>query len=380
MVSARLAPFESSVFTTITARARATGAIDLGQGYPSWEGPGFAKEEAIRAIQHESNQYPPYMGVAALRTAIADRWRLDTGHELDPDHQVTVTSGCTEALAATFIGTFDPGDRIIFFEPAYDAYPVGCALAGAEPIYVTLHAPDFRFDEDELAAAFGLGPRAIVLNTPHNPTGRVFSAAEMDVIARLAKAHDAMVITDEVYERITYETEHIRMATLPDMWERTLTLSSIGKAFSLTGWKTGWVIGPEHLTAGVRAAHQYLTFTTPNPMQHGSAAALRAPDEYFLDLVSRYREKRDLLVEGLSSAGFGVTVPEGAYYVLADHRAFGFPDDLAFVDHLIGDAGVAAIPPSFFYHRSDEGKRLMRFAFCKENDVLRAAIERLQTL
>ncbi len=380
MVSERLRPFGSTVFTTITALARRHGAVDLGQGYPSWEGPSFVKEAAVAAIRDESNQYPPSMGIGSLREAIARRWSTDTGMEIGPDEHVTVTSGCTEALAASFLGLFDPGDEVVLFEPTYDAYPVGCALSGALPRYVTLHAPGFHFDPDELAAAFGPRTRAILVNTPHNPTGRVFSLQEMRMIAELAVRYDAVVITDEVYERMVYSGEHIRMATLPGMWERTLTLSSIGKSFSLTGWKTGWAIGPPQLTAAVRAAHQFLTFTTPNPMQHGSAAALAAPGEYYTDLLGRYRHKRDLLVEGLRSVGFSVTVPEGAYYVLADHTPFGFPDDVTFVQHLIESVGVAAIPPSAFYHLTREGSRLVRFAFCKDDEVLEEAISRMSTL
>lgn len=380
MVSSRLAPFGATVFTTITARARELGAIDLGQGYPSWEGPGFVKDAAIAAISHSSNQYPPSMGIPELRAAIAERWMADTGLEIDPGRHVTVTSGCTEALAATFLGTFEPGDEVILFEPAYDAYPVGCALSGAIPVYVTLHAPTFSFDPDELRAAFARRPRAILVNTPHNPTGRVFSADELRLISELAVEHDTIVITDEVYERMVYEGDHIRVAALPGMWDRTITLSSIGKSFSLTGWKTGWAIAPEHLGAGVRAAHQFLTFTTPNPMQHGAAVALGAPDSYYRDLLSGYRAKRDKLAAALEAIGFRLSAPEGAYYVLADHTPFGFADDVAFVDHLIGEIGVAAIPPSYFYHRSGEGSRLVRFAFCKDDATLDAALERLAKL
>jgi aspartate/methionine/tyrosine aminotransferase len=380
MVSRRLAPFGSTIFSQITARAQAAGAVDLGQGYPSWEGPAFVKEAAIESILHASNQYPPSMGIPPLRQAIAERFRLDTGLEVDPAAHVTVTSGCTEALAASFLGLFEPGDEVVLFEPAYDAYPVGCALAGVVPRFVTLHAPDFRFDLAELEAAFTERTRAIVVNTPHNPTGHVFDAGESAAIAELSRRRGAIVITDEVYERMVYEGEMVHIAALPGMWERTLTLSSIGKSFSLTGWKTGWAIGPGHLTAAVRAAHQFLTFTTPNPMQAGSAAALAVPDSYYQELLSGYRRKRDLLVGGLRSLGFIVSQPEGAYYALADHTPFGFADDLAFVDHLIDVVGVAAIPPSVFYHRTDEGSRLVRFAFCKDDAVLEAALERLAGL
>ncbi|MDX1447720.1 MAG: aminotransferase class I/II-fold pyridoxal phosphate-dependent enzyme [Acidimicrobiia bacterium] len=380
MVSERLQPFKVSVFSEITAAAMEAKAVDLGQGYPSWEGPAFAKDEAIRALAEESNQYPPYIGLEVLRTAIADRWKLDTGMEIDPSRSVTVTSGCTEALSSTFIGTFDPGDEVVLFEPTYDAYPVGCALSGAIPRYVTLHSPDWSIDPDELRDAFSSRTAAILVNTPHNPTGKVFTTDEMQLIADLAKEFGAIVVTDEVYERMAYDREHIRMATLPDMWERTLTLSSIGKSFSLTGWKTGWAIGPERLVANVRSAKQFLTFTTPNPMQWGSAAALRAPESYYDELKAMYLAKRDRLVDGLAGLGFGVRLPEGAYYVLADHTGFGIGDDVDFVRHLISEVGVAAIPPSAFYHSSDEGKRLVRFAFCKSDEVLDEALSRLSRL
>lgn len=380
MVSKRLEPFKVSVFSEITAAALEAKAVDLGQGYPSWEGPAFAKEEAIRALAEESNQYPPYVGLDVLRTAIADRWKLDTGMDVDPARSVTVTSGCTEALSSTFIGTFDPGDEVILFEPTYDAYPVGCALSGAVPRFVTLHSPDWSIDPGELRAAFSSRTAAILVNTPHNPTGKVFTADEMQMIADLAVEYDAIVVTDEVYERMAYARSHIRMATLPGMWERTLTLSSIGKSFSLTGWKTGWAIGPERLVANVRSAKQFLTFTTPNPMQWGSAVALRAPQSYYDDLRAMYLSKRDRLVSGLAALGFGVQEPEGAYYVLADHTGFGIGDDVAFVKHLIAEVGVAAIPPSAFYHSSDEGSRLVRFAFCKSDEVLDRALERMSRL
>jgi L-glutamine---4-(methylsulfanyl)-2-oxobutanoate aminotransferase len=380
VVSKRLEPFRVSIFSEITAAAHRSGAVDLGQGYPSWEGPAFAKDEAIRAIAEESNQYPPYIGIPELRNAVAERWKLDTGVEIDPGASVTVTSGCTEALAATFIGTFDPDDEVILFEPSYDAYPVGCALSGAVPRFVTLHSPDWSIDPVELRAAFSERTAAILVNTPHNPTGKMFTADEMQFVADLAVEFDALVITDEVYERITYAGEHIRMATLPGMWDRTLTLTSIAKSFSLTGWKTGWAVGPERLIANVRSAKQFLTFTTPNPMQHGSAVALRAPQSYFEDLRSLYLGKRDRLVEGLAEHGFGVRAPEGAYYILADHTGFGLGDDVAFVNHLISEVGVAAIPPSAFYHSSDEGSRLVRFAFCKSDEVLDEALERLSNL
>ncbi len=365
------------MFTRISTLAREHDAVDLGQGYPTWEGPDVVKEAARRAITQESNQYPPSIGIAALRRAIAERWHRDTGQEVDPTAHVTVTSGCTEALSAAFLGIIEPGDEVILFEPAYDAYPADCALAGAVPRFVTLHSPEYRFDPEALRAAISPRTRAVVVNSPHNPTGRVFDDEELGHIAAACREHDLIAITDEVYERIVFDRPLRRLATLPGMWNRTISLSSLGKTFSMTGWKTGWAVGPEWLTESVRAAHQFLTFTTPNPMQHAAVTAFGLGPDYDAQLVHDYRERRDLLARGLESVGFGVTVPEGTYYVLADHSPFGFTDDVAFVDHLITQVGVAAIPPSAFYHRSDEGRRLVRFAFCKDAATMERALELL---
>ncbi len=380
MVSQRLQPFGSTIFTEISALSRKHGATDLGQGYPTFEGPESIKQAAIEGLRNGWNQYPPMMGMEELRTAIADRWRADTGLLVDPDLEVTVTSGATEALAATFIGTFDPGDEVILVEPYYDAYPVGCALSGAVPSYVTLHAPDFRLDAEALDEVVTDRTRAILINTPHNPTGRVFDRSELESVANLCRRHDLIAITDEVYERMVYDVEHVRLATLDGMADRTVTISSIGKSFSFTGWKTGWAIAAPDLTAGIRAAHQFLTFTVPNPMQYGSAAALRIDDSYYAELTELYRAKRDRLVGGLRSIGLDVYEPEGTYYVLADHRPFGFADDVTFVHHLITEVGVAAIPPSAFYTNSDEGSWLVRFAFCKDDEIIDEALEKLASI
>ena len=277
-VATRLRPFGNTIFTEISLRARQRKAVDLGQGFPDFEGPDFVKQAAKAGIDLQSNQYPPSMGIPVLREKIAACFGDQTGIEADPDRHVTVTSGCTEALAASFLGLVEPGDRVILLQPWYDAYPVGCALAGALPRFVTLRPPDFRLPEAELRAAFQAGARVIVFNTPHNPTGRVFDHDELALVAELCVAHDVIAFTDEVYEHIRFDgRSHLSLAALPGMWERTVTMSSVGKSFSLTGWKTGWAVAPENLTAGVRAAHQFLTFTTPNPMQHGAAAALSAP-------------------------------------------------------------------------------------------------------
>lgn len=380
-VATRLRPFGSTIFTQISARALELQAINLGQGFPDFEGPDFVKQAAKAGIDHQSNQYPPSMGIPALREAVAARFEEQTGRAVDPNRQVTVTSGCTEALAASFLGLLEPGDPVILLQPWYDCYPVGCALSGATPRYVTLRPPDFRLPEAELREAFEAGARAIVINTPHNPTGRVFSRAELDLVSELCVTHDVLAFTDEVYEHIRFDgVPHLSLAAWPRMWERTVTMSSVGKSFSLTGWKTGWAVAPEHLTAGVRAAHQFLTFTTPNPMQYGSAAALAAPPEYFEDLAAFYTTRRDLLAEGLDRLGFGVYLPEGTYFLMADHRPFGFGDDVSFVTHLIEEVGVAAIPPSGFYDDPADGSELVRFAFCKSEEMLRGALERMKAL
>ncbi len=380
-VAARLRPFGNTIFTEISHRARQYKAVDLGQGFPDFEGPNFVKHAAKTGIDVESNQYPPSMGLPVLREAVAARFEDQTGRKADPDRNVTITSGCTEALAATFLGLVEPGDRVILLQPWYDAYPVGCSLAGAVPRFVTLRPPEFRLPEAQLREAFEAGARAIVFNTPHNPTGRVFTQQEMDLVAQLCISHDVIAVTDEVYEHIRFDDHpHLSLASWPGMWERTVTLSSVGKSFSLTGWKTGWAVAPENLTAGVRAAHQFLTFTTPNPMQYGSAAALSAPGEYFVELRALYTSRRDLLAEGLDRLGFEVYTPQGTYFLLADHRPFGFPDDVAFVNHLIKEVGVAAIPPSVFYNDPSDGAEMVRFAFCKSEETLRAALKRMKAL
>jgi len=379
-VAKRLGPFGETIFTTITALAVEHQAINLGQGFPNFDGPDFVKAAATAAMAQGENQYPRSFGIGSLVEAIADRFTRDTGLPIDPYAHVTVTSGCTEALASTFLGLIEPGDEVVLIEPTYDAYRPDVALAGGIPRFVTLRAPDFRLEADELRAAFSDRTRAIVVNTPHNPTGRVFTREELDSVAALCREYDVIAITDEVYERMVYEGDHVSLATLDGMWDRTVTLSSLGKSFSLTGWKVGWAVAPEHLTAGVRAAHQFLTFTTASPLQHGAAAALRAPDSYYAELAAAYRSRRDLLASGLSDLGFEVFTPAGTYFMLADHTAFGFTDDVAFVRHLIERTGVAAIPPSAFYHHKDDGESLVRFAFCKDEDTLTAAIDRLSKL
>lgn len=374
----RLRPFGTTVFAEITALAREHGAVNLGQGFPDFEGPDFVKDAAARALRDEPNQYAPTNGVPALTAAIARDWGARTGLEVDPGSGVTVTAGATEAIAASLLGMLDPGDEVVLFEPFYDSYRAGVRLANAEPRFVTLRWPEFRLEESALREAVTDRTRAILLNTPHNPTGRVFSSEELDAVARVAAERDLVVISDEVYERLALEGEHMSIAARPGMAERTITISSLGKTFSLTGWKVGWAIAPAGLSAAVRSAHQFLTFAVATPLQHAAAAALgHADDAFYADLRSTFRARRDLLVGAVRELGLDAAVPEGGYFVIAEHAPLGCADDVACVRALIERAGVAAIPPSFFYARSDEGKRLIRLAFCKREETLREAASRL---
>lgn len=355
-------------------------AINLGQGFPNFDGPDFVKDAAIKAIKAGENQYARSFGILALNRAIAQRFTKDTGREVDPDAEITVTSGCTEALAAAFLGLINPGDEVILFEPYYDSYRACAAMAGATPRFVTLRPPDFALDMGALRGLVNDRTRAILVNTPHNPTGKVFTREELEAIAAVCRERDLIAITDEVYEHLVFAGEHVRLALLDGMYERTLTLSSLGKSFSLTGWKIGWGIGPEPLTTALRTAHQFLTFATATPLQHAAATALLTDDSYFEEFRAAYRKRRDLLVDGLARVGFNVYPPQGTYFVLADHTPFGFEDDVTCCRHLIEKIGVAAIPPSFFYAEPEHGKSLVRFAFCKTEEELRAALSRLSNL
>lgn len=379
-IAHRLTSYAVNVFTEITRLAQQHDAVNLGQGFPDFDGPLFIKEAAIDAIRNGHGQYCRMSGIPELNRAVADRLRAVGGLEVDPDQHVTITSGCTEAIAAVMLGLVNPGDEVILFEPYYDSYRACVAMAGGVPKFITLRPPHFALDEAALRAAFTPRTRLILVNTPHNPTGKVFTRAELELIGRLAVEHDAIVVADEVYEELVFDVEHVRIATLPDLWPRTVTLSSLGKTFSLTGWKIGWAVAPPDLTAGIRAAHQFLTFCTATPLQHGAAAALRAPRSYYDELRLDYRRKRDLLTDGLARLGFDVHRPQGTYFILADHRAFGFDDDVAFCRHMIEHARVAAIPPSAFYENKHEGRSLVRFAFCKQEATLREALKRLATL
>jgi aspartate/methionine/tyrosine aminotransferase len=380
-VADRLAPFGVTIFSEMSALALELDAINLGQGFPNWDGADFVKAAAAQSMaQGGQDQYPPSQGVPALREAIAQRYGPLLGREVDPVGEVTVTCGCTEGLASSFLGLIDPGDEVILIEPFYDAYPVFVSMTGAVPRFLTLHPPSFDLDLDRLSSLFTGRTKAIVLNNPNNPTGRVFTDGELSAIAALCLEHDVIAITDEVYEEMVYDGEHRRLATYEGMWDRTVTLSSLGKTFSLTGWKLGWGIASPGLSAGLRAAHQFLTFTTPTPVQHGAIAAMAAPASFYDELRSSYLNKRDLLADGLEAVGFEVHRPQGTYFMMAGFDTFGLDDDRLFCRYLAETTRVVAIPPSVFYHHAADGAQLVRFAFCKDEAILSEALDRLSAL
>ena len=379
-VADRLAPFGSTVFARISRLANEFGAVNLGQGFPDFDGPDHLIRGAMDALEAGPNQYAPTIGLEPLRTAVADRFRARYGLAVDPDAEVTVTAGCTEALAASFMGLVNPGDEVVLFEPFYDSYRACVAMAGGTPRFVPLRWPDFRFDEADLRAAFSDRTRLVLVNTPHNPTGRVFDTEELTLIAELCRRHDALALTDEVYDDLVYEGTHVPMATIPGMRDRTLTLSSIGKSFSVTGWKVGWAIGPRALTAAVRSAHQFLVFAVPPALQIGAAIGLREPGTYLDDQRDAMRARRDLLAAALGDLGFAVAPAASGYFLMADHSAFGDLSDEAFCAKLIEEVGVAAIPPSSFYSHPELGRSLTRFAFCKREATIEEAIRRLGRL
>ena len=379
----KLQPFGTSVFGEMTRLANEHGAINLSQGFPDFEGPPDIIEAAIEAMRSGQNQYARSMGHPKLVTAIAEKTQRVYGLSYDPLKEVNVFSGATEGIFSSLVGLLDPGDEVIFFEPFYDSYPVATAVAGATPRFYTLRFPKFELDLDELAKLFNDKTKLIVINTPHNPSGKVFTRAELEGIAALCLKHDVSVMTDEVYEHLTYDDAvHVPMAALPGMRDRTLTLSSAGKTFSYTGWKIGWETGPEHLIKATQAAHQFVTFATSTPFQVAMATAMdRHRDAFYAELKREYTARRDFLVDALREVGFEVALPRGAYFILASYAKHHAGDDVAFAPWLVEKHKIAAIPPSSFY-ASDvaEGRRLVRFAFCKKEETLRTARERLRGL
>jgi N-succinyldiaminopimelate aminotransferase len=378
---ARMQGFGTTIFAEMSELARSTGAINLGQGFPDVDGPPEMLVAAVDAINTGRNQYPPGAGVPELLEAIAEHQRRFYGLSVDPAREVLVTAGATEAIAAVILGLCEPGDQVVTFEPYYDCYAATIALAGGVRRTSVLRFPDFAVDEVSLRAAFSSRTRIVLLNTPHNPTGKVFSQAELELICSLAREHDAWVISDEVYEHLVFDgAAHIPVATLPAMAERTITISSAGKTFSATGWKVGWLHGPADAVAAARTVKQFLTYVASGPFQPAVAVALGLGDDVYLALASSLQNKRDLLCDGLSAAGLKVARPAGTYFVIADAAPLGVSDAVTFCRQMPALCGVVGVPVSVFCDDKDAARTLVRFAFCKRDEVLHEAVARLAAL
>jgi aminotransferase len=381
MIAARAGTFTESVIREMTRVAQQHGAINLAQGFPDFAMPEPMKDAACAAIHGDINQYAVTWGAPVLRLAIAEKYHRWYQMEVDPDRHVTVTCGATEAMASVFLALIDPGDEVVVFEPFYENYGPDAILAGATPVFVPLLAPDWRIDEERLTAAMARRPKAIVLNTPHNPTGKVFTRAEVDLIARLALEHDVRwVITDEIYEHIIYAGHHHPIATWPGMAERTVTISGLSKTYSCTGWRLGYAIAPESASNAIRKVHDFLTVGAPAPLQAAAAVGMAFDADYYNHLALDYKVRRDVLCGALVEAGFTLTPPEGAYYVLTGFSELSDKDDVAFARWLASDVGVATVPGSSFFKNPSDGRGLIRFAFCKRRETLEAAVERLANL
>ena len=379
--SIKSSSFTESVIREMTRLSDLHGAINLSQGFPDFPAPAEVKEAARRAIAEDHNQYPITWGVPAFRQAIAASYAERYGIDADPETEICVTCGSTEAVASSFLGLLDEGDEAVVFEPFYESYSPDAILAGAALKYVTLRQPDWTFDPGELRAAFGPRTRAIILNSPHNPTGKVFTREELTMIAELCIEHDAIAITDEIYEHITYDgREHVPIATLPGMRERTVTVSALSKSYSVTGWRVGWAVAPPTLMAGIRSTHDFLTVAAAAPLQIAGIAALGLPEAYYATIAKEYAERRDVMLRVLEEAGLGVAAPEGAYYVMANIAGLGLGDDVATATRFVQDVGVAVVPGSSFFSRPELGREVVRFAFCKKLETLEAAGERLRSV
>lgn len=377
----RVSNFVTSIFFEMTNLANQHQAVNLGQGFPNWAGPDFLKRAAQEAIEADINQYAPGTGHAILRQGIARKLERHYGMVVDPAAEIFVTHGATEALFAAIMGLVNPGEEVIIFEPFYDSYVPSVQMAHGVPRFYTLRPPDWRIDPDALAALFSDKTKLILINTPHNPTGKVFSREELELIAGLCQQHDVIALTDEVYEHIIFDGRpHIPMATLPGMAGRTLTVSSAGKTFSVTGWKIGWAVGRPELVSAVFRSSQFIIYCGAAPLQHAVGVGLETGDDYYAELAAMYQANRDFLVSALTEAGLKPIVPGGTYFIMAQIDHLGFPDDVAFCKYLTTEIGVAAIPPSAFYINPKDGATLARFAFCKTSDVLEAAAERLLKL
>jgi aminotransferase len=379
--SAKAARFTESVIREMTRLASLHGAVNLSQGFPDFPAPQALKDAAAAAVEADINQYAITWGAVSLRRAIAAKFTRLYGVPVDPEREITVTCGSTEALIASLLAVLDPGDAVVVFEPFYENYGPDAILSGAIPRYVALRPPDWSFDPDELRQAFTPKTRAIIVNTPQNPTGKVFDRGELQTIADLCLKHDALAVTDEIYEHILYEgAQHIPIATLPGMAERTITINGMSKTYSVTGWRVGWAIAPPPLTNAIRKVHDFLTVGAPAPLQEAGAAALAFPDSYYRELAAGYARRREFLLDVLQRSGFGVHPPRGAYYVMTEIAGLGWDDDVAFARHLVETIGVAVVPGSSFYEHPEKGRRQVRFAFCKKDETLANAATRLARL
>ena len=355
-------------------------AVNFAQGFPDFSTDERILEAAEKALRDGFNQYATTWGAPQLRQAVARKQSAAWGREVDPETEVTVSCGATEAMIAAMLAAVDPGDEVIVFEPFYENYGPDCILSGAVPRYVTLRGDDWSFDPDELRRAFNSKTRAIVVNTPHNPTGKVYSEAELELIAQLCVEHDAIAITDEIYEHLVYRGRHISLATLPGMRDRTITISGASKTYSVTGWRIGWLIAPPELSAGIRKVHDFLTVGAAHPLQVAIATALELPPSFYMELLGDYQERRDAIVTGLRECGFEVQAPDGAYYVMAGIEKFGFDNDVLFARHLIEKAAVATVPASSFYHEPAKGRHQVRFSFPKKIETIERGLEALRHL
>ncbi len=379
--SQKTAQFTESVIREMTRLSNEHGAVNLSQGFPDFAAPDAVKTAARDAIAADINQYAVTWGARPLREAVAREFTRRYGVAVDPDTQVTVCCGSTEAMMATMLATLDPGDEVVVFEPFYENYGPDAILSGAVPRYVTLHEPDWTFDPDALAAAFNDRTRAIIINTPNNPTGKVFTRAELTTIAELCQRWDVLAITDEIYEHIIYDgCRHVPMAAIDGMADRTVTLNSLSKTYSVTGWRVGWAIAPPELTGAIRKVHDFLTVGAAAPLQEAGAVALSFPETYYAELAAGYQRRRDMLLALLEPRGFVCFTPRGAYYVMTDIAGFGFAADVEFSHYLVQEVGVAVVPGSSFYHDPALGRTKVRFTFCKRDETLQEAGRRLAAL
>jgi aminotransferase len=376
----RASTFSESVIREMTRVANQYGAINLAQGFPDFPMPEPMKDAACAAVQGDINQYAITWGTPALRLAIAEKYRRWYGMDVDPDRDITVTCGATEAMAAVFLALINPGDEVIIFEPFYENYGPDAILAGAKPVFVPLEGMEWKLDPEKLRAAFSDKTRAIVVNTPHNPTGRVFTRAEISLIAELCQKHDVIAITDEIYEHIIYAGSHHALATWPGMKERTVTISGLSKTFSCTGWRLGYAIAPFELSSPIRKVHDFLTVGAPAPLQAAGAIGMAFGTEYYNEIAREYRERRDVMVGALKEAGFKFASPEGAYYILADFTDISDLRGVEFAHWLAKEVGVATVPGTSFYSNPKQGETVTRFAFCKKSETLEKAAERLSSL